>query len=196
MTSRDGNYSLAHKDFDHLWEEGLYNLDRYGAGHCYTYNPPFKSLSGFAGHVFGHLGSKNDASGNPHGYYIYLHDRGQFWQGTEMDRIGQSKPLFLPSNFQWEGSLKIVRRKNLNKLDNPCEDDNDYSFSSCIFKYIATTTGCNLDWYRPTTTKKERRCSTNQEILRYNDELKWTINAPWFQLSRKTGCLPKCQVTK
>ena len=30
------------------------------------------------------------------GYNIYLHDKGQFWPGLEMDRTGLSKQLFVP----------------------------------------------------------------------------------------------------
>jgi hypothetical protein len=30
------------------------------------------------------------------GYNVYLHDKGQFWPGLEMDRTGLSHQLFLP----------------------------------------------------------------------------------------------------
>ena len=32
---------------------------------------------------------------------------GQFWPGLEMGRIGLSDELFLPKNFEWEGSFQV-----------------------------------------------------------------------------------------
>ena len=50
-------YNLASSDFANLWEEGLYNLDLDGSGHCHTYNPVFPSLAGFKGQLFILLGT-------------------------------------------------------------------------------------------------------------------------------------------
>ena len=48
--------NVASSDFDNLWEEGLYDLNKFASGHFHTYNPGFSSLAGFKGQLFILLG--------------------------------------------------------------------------------------------------------------------------------------------
>ena len=52
-------YNPASSGFEKLWEEGLYDLDMYGAGHCFTYNPEYSSLAGYKGELYILLGKLN-----------------------------------------------------------------------------------------------------------------------------------------
>ena len=51
FTEIGDSLNLASSYFANLWDEGLYNLDLDGSGHCHTYNPGFPSLAGFKGHI-------------------------------------------------------------------------------------------------------------------------------------------------
>ena len=36
------------------------------------------------------------------GYDIYLHETGQFWMKSHMEKLGQTKPMFIPANMEKE----------------------------------------------------------------------------------------------
>ena len=103
------------------------------------------------------------------GFNIYLHDRGQFWPGLEMGRIGMSTALYLKKNMEWSGSFIMNQKTLINKESIKCEDDPDYSFQQCVFSWVSQTAGCHLDWlYQPPLNTSTRICSSNQDILRYS----------------------------
>ena len=52
-------YDLAGPGFSPLWQEGLYDLDTWGAGHCHTFNPDTSSYAGFQGQLYTHLGKSS-----------------------------------------------------------------------------------------------------------------------------------------
>ena len=56
LAIKSEEFNLASTAYDKLWEEGLYDLDMYGSGHCHTYNPEFTSLAGFKGQLYVLLG--------------------------------------------------------------------------------------------------------------------------------------------
>ena len=143
-------YNLADNFYSGFWEETLFDMDGWGAGHCHTYNPPRKSSSGMAGQLYFHLGSSQNTFTNDLlvGYNIYLHEAGQFWPGIETERIGQSELLLLETNRQWEGSFTVTHQLHLHRDSSPCEEDPKYSYTTCILNYIAQSAGCHLDWFR------------------------------------------------
>ena len=51
-TEERDSQNVASSDFDNLWEEGLYDLNKFASGHFHTYNPGFSSLAGFKGQLF------------------------------------------------------------------------------------------------------------------------------------------------
>ena len=93
-------------------------------------------------------GRKNQSFTEDHttGFMIYLHERGQFWPGMEMERIGQTKPVFVPTNTEVWGSFSLVKNSNLAKDSLPCEKEPDFSFTLCIKQFVANSAGCHLDW--------------------------------------------------
>ena len=61
MPSAESEYNLA-KDteiFNSVWTDGLYDLQQYEAGFCFTYDPPQKSESGLSNGLYFMLGHKN-----------------------------------------------------------------------------------------------------------------------------------------
>ena len=56
MSPEAAQYNLAGPRFSSLWQEGLYDLDTWGSGHCHTFNPDTSSYAGFQGQLYAHLG--------------------------------------------------------------------------------------------------------------------------------------------
>ena len=81
------NLAMEHK----YWEMGLFDLSSWGSGVCHTYNPPQEVEPGVSGQLYTLLGDSNREKNSVFlGFNIYLHDKGQFWPGLEMGRIGLS----------------------------------------------------------------------------------------------------------
>ena len=187
-------YNLA-DDYHHLlWEEDIYSLEEFGSGYCVTYNPPGLSPAGWKGRLFAFLG-QNKRLRMLDGYKVYVHDKGQFWPGSEMERIGLSEIKILP-NYETEGEFTVVETTNLNRPDAPCSLDVNYSFKSCILQYVQKDAGCSLSWTRNSLNHVKKDCSTVEEILSYASSLKKTTTFGWSSLLEKTGCIPKCTVRK
>ena len=100
------------------------------------------------------------------GFYIFLHEKGQFWPGLDMERIGQSKSIYIPIKTEVWGSFTSVHKTNLYKDSTPCIMDNEYSFTYCMKNYLAATAGCHLDWVETTghTMGKHNPCVTWEEV--------------------------------
>ena len=83
------------------------------------------------------------------GFEIYLHEKDQFWPGMEMEHIGQTKSLYIPTKTEVWGSFTAVRKINIAKKSAPCVKDPGYSYTRCMLTHLATTAGCHLDWVTP-----------------------------------------------
>ena len=53
---------------------------------------------------------------------------GQFWPGLEMGRIGLSDVFFLAKNYEFDGSFVMTQKTLIDKEDNRCSMDPNYSF--------------------------------------------------------------------
>ena len=47
------------------------------------------------------------------GFKFYLHERGQFWRGIEMDSIGQTQAILIPTRSEVWGTFRAVKKTNL-----------------------------------------------------------------------------------
>ena len=178
------------------WEMGLYDLSSWGSGICHTYNPPRDVEPGVSGQLYALLGDREKSFEIARvfmGFNIYLHDKGQFWPGLEMARIGLSKELFLPKNTYFEGSFEIRQKTLINKPNQRCSEDPNYSFQDCIFTWVAKAAGCSLDWFSQAKNNSVP-CTLREDIGRYNDALTAALQARWLKLQSMTGCVPRCTV--
>ena len=142
-TGPNSAFNLASKEFHQVWEANLYDLGSYGAGYCYTYNPPNESMSGTSkglGIFF-----KQISAGIFLSYNMYLHEKGQFWPNTELQPIGQTEKIILEDNMEISGKFSIQYRIKMRKKEDKCERDENYKFTDCVSNYIATTVGCKVD---------------------------------------------------
>ena len=74
MPSRERPEYLASSKFDELWQERIFNLNSYGGGHCFTYNPNEKYLPGRPGNFIARIGKGLDKD-NFCGYNIHIHSK-------------------------------------------------------------------------------------------------------------------------
>ena len=77
-------------------------------------------------------------------FHIYLHGKGQFWPGLEMDQIGQTKVVISTKTELW-GSFTAMQKISLDKETDPCTNEPGYSYTNCMKNHVATRAGCHLD---------------------------------------------------
>ena len=147
------------------------------------------------------------------GFEIYLHEKDQFWPGMEMEHIGQTKSLYIPTKTEVWGSFTAVRKINIAKKSAPCVKDPSYSYTRCMLTHLATTAGCHLDWV--SSAAGQPPCLTWDQVLSYNSALGTVRSAlsssfhttqsnnllissklSWTQMVNVTGCQAKCHYTE
>ena len=125
-------------------------------------------------------------------FYIWVHDinfsfvstnpRGTTTAFWEVD--GNS----MTNHFQ---EIILVKHKKLNLEHRPCEESEDYSFTTCVKESIAESVGCRMPWDK--LSRQNRAICTEREQFRQTDE-----NATAFMINeineveRLTGCLKPC----
>jgi hypothetical protein len=98
------------------------------------------------------------------GYYMYLHEKDQFWPGLEADQVGIAKPILLHVGDELKGSFVLNEKFYLYKPSAPCVSDPFYSYKNCMFAHIARLSGCHLDWVSP-LNEKYSPCTSKEQLL-------------------------------
>ena len=204
---------LSADHYSNFWTENLYLMIS-DIGHCQTYDPSYPSLANHNGQFYALLGwlfyhfllslicvicitgDKAHSRENDQydGYNIYIHDRDQFWTGSEMDILGQTHAMFVPPNTELECSFFKSVKTHLDKPDEPCADDPRYSFTSCIFLFISSSFGCHIDWFDFNMEKQFPPCTDREEMILYKKMMDLVSTASWIELKNLTGCIAKCTV--
>ena len=83
------------------------------------------------------------------GFEIFLHEKGQFWPGLEMEPVGQTKPVYVGAGREVRGSFTAVQRTSLDTAAAPCVAEPGYSLTACMEEHLAARAGCRLDWAEP-----------------------------------------------
>ena len=128
-----------------------------------------------------------------YGYKIFLHERGQFWPGVDMTRLGQTESINLKIQTRMDGNFHLVQRKVLNTPARPCEEAESYSFTRCVLEFVASRVGCHLDWVGTFQPPRNPPCRSLKEIEKYSNLLEEIKDFSWVRLTRETGCYGKCQ---
>ena len=158
------------------------------------------------------LGSANAT--DLRGFYIYVHEKGQFWPGLEMERIGQPNPLYIPVMTELHSSFTVRKKINLATDSTPCVKYSTYSYTSCMKNYVSKTAGCHLDWVDNTTLTNSNQaiCVTLDQVLRYQSiltNIRWNLivvqaskqfttakknfsKLSWTERVQISGCKAKC----
>ena len=141
-----------------------------------------------------------------------------------MGRIGLSDVFFLAKNYEFDGSFVMTQKTLIDKEDNRCQMDPNYSFQVNFVAMLAffdpsvLRTASSPGWRPlldvtwtgsppPRETSPEsapsRRTSPgildliptmSPSLCRYNEALTTALQARWIQLQSMTGCVPRCTV--
>ena len=57
-------------------------------------------------------------------------------------------PAKEPSTMWTVFTLEATRRKNLDRIEDPCNPLPNYNFTDCVIEYKAKNTNCTLPWHR------------------------------------------------
>ena len=126
-----------------------------------------------------------------------MHEKDQFWQGSDMENIGQTKPIDLEINNEIRGTFLLVQSRKINTKEAPCEERREnYSFTKCISNFAARTAGCSLNWVKSNYPGVRPPCKSLPDILLYSEVLSNLSLYSWTELTRTTGCYGKCQYNK
>ena len=90
-----------------------------------------------------------------------------------MERIGQSKSIYIPTKTEVWGTFTAAQIISIDKKSAPCVTDASYSYTRCVKKYVASTAGCHLDWVDQGIALEIyfNRCETPNQVLRYHSVL-------------------------
>ena len=168
----------------------MFDLSNFGAGYCYTYNPPNKTLTDFAHRLFMLLGNREFYGDLLIGFNIYLHEKGQFWPRPDLQAVNGQASLAVPLHTEIEGVFSIKQYEMINKKGN-CVDSIDYSFTNCLFKYVYETIQCRVYWNM--TIQDPLNCHKNLSMQNYVNVLLFLQRSSLRNLTLTTGCLPKCK---
>ena len=114
-------------------------LRSWKGGHCFTYNPKGTHEPIFSNRIglfLGHTDLFNQQNNFIH-FNIYIHEKGQFWPR------GKFYPIKIqPNEYK---VLRFQKKKQASKMkNNNCNDNKEFSFTSCINNYIKNEVGCSL----------------------------------------------------
>ena len=94
-----------------------------------------------------------------------------------MERIGQTKSIYMPTKTEVWGTFTATQKINLATQSAPCVMDPSYSYTKCIFEFVASDAGCHLDWVNLmaennfNTSPDHSFCATKSQVLRYQTTL-------------------------
>ena len=191
-------YNLTSSLYGGDWYEGVYGLENRASQHCHTFNPRNVSLPGPRGQLYAYLGlpSTSLLTDFTRAFDIYLHERNQFWPGNDMERVGQTKNIDLELNNEIWGTFSTSQIKKLNKAEEPCVEQEDYSLTTCLMEFVASSTGCYLDWGQTFRSDISPPCRSLQEIIKAEQVLYTVSRLSWNKLTEKSGCYGKCRYKK
>ena len=103
-----------------------------------------------------------------------------------MDTFGQYGPISITPNKEISGIFTVNKMNSLNKPNEPCEPDEKYSFNACLWSYVTRITNCSIN-----ALSNKFNC-TSEGLLKMYHTLNDIKFATKWNISKNTGCLPKC----
>ena len=113
-----------------------------------------------------------------------------------MENIGQTEHIDLQLNNEVWGSFTLSQIKKLNKVSEPCEEEEEYSFTQCLMEFVVSSTGCYLDWDQTFISTSYPVCTSLQQIIYMEKLLHKLTKLSWTKLTEISGCYGKCQYKK
>ena len=182
-------YNLARHKHGDLWRSFFYDLSSYDNGHCHTYNPPVETPPVFTQRLYfmlANIGQYKD-------YDLFLHERDQFWPRSDMFSFGQSEPVVLPPGTELEVVFKVKEVTMINREEHRCVEDQSYSLTKCLQKYIEEKSNCHINFAKD--KGQERTCSI-ENFKKYHVLLIRMRQNRISHVVQQSGCYPKCKVVR
>ena len=134
-------------------------LSPWESGHCYTYNPSGQQEPVFSNRIGLFLGHKklfNYKTNFFKNFFIYIHEKGQFWPRKEFYPIS-----LLPNEYK---VLRVQKKIQASKKENnKCNGNEKFSLTSCIKNYIGNVVGCSLKLFDGQASFP--KCWTKSQLL-------------------------------
>ena len=197
-TNSSSPYILAKSKFKNLWKSDLYDLNLYSNSYCHTYDPPMASKPDLLSRIYFSV----QMPPNPELTYIashdiFIHQKGQFWPRADMLSFGQPDPVTITSDIK-SGNIDELELffsvKNINRIntnEKPCNEDNDYSLTSCLREYAFQKSKCKINLLAGMNDKKN--ICTKDGFKFYIETLDYLKQEDISNLMKVSGCHPKCK---
>ena len=192
-------YNLAKSKYKNLWKSDLYDLSLYSNSYCHTYDPPMTSKPDLLSRIY----FSTQRPPNPELTYItshdiFIHQKGQFWPRADMLSFGQPDPVTITSEsgnideLELLFSVKDISKISTNKK--PCNEDNEYSLTSCLREYAFRKSKCKIDLLGKVKDKKNI-CNKDGFKL-YIETLDFMKQEDISKVMKVSGCHPKCKTVQ
>ena len=112
-----------------------------------------------------------------------------------MQDLGQSDVIQVKPDTEVVGSFSLREISNLHKTSKPCNSEQNYSFTECLRSYAETESQCALDVSFSNISRNRERCPT-ENLMKLFNILLWIKKVSWQDLTKTTGCIPKCFIRK
>ena len=93
-------------------------------------------------------------------YDVFIHEKGQFWPRSNMFSYGQPNKVTVKDWSEIEIVFSSKVSEKMNTKENPCVEDNSYSFTQCIREFTRNKTNCKF-YVHPSKDKSNVQCSRN-----------------------------------
>ena len=132
-------------------------------------------------------------------YQIFIHDPDFFY----LTRNPKAHPGFFvslsrseeASNLMYIQNMEIVEHRNLNLRKNPCMENPEYSFSSCLKDAVTRIVGCKLPWSSTPDMldgRKVDNCSTLKEFRSHSSFYHKIFSSEQKDVVKLTNCTAPC----
>ena len=88
----------------------------------------------------------------------------------------------------------MIEKISISKSHSPCSDNPNYSFTECVFNYIARSAGCQIHWIYTHMTVKFPECETREQFNDYDRNLAILDSMSGFGIANMTECPIRCRV--
>ena len=123
---------------------------------------------------------------------IYIHDPDYFLLNENPQALPISMLTLAPRSGRVFFSFALTEHRKLDTPNNPCMEDPDYSFTTCVKESLSRKHGCRLPW-DTLSDHKRPECTT---LLQYQVFVQDFLHLMWASMREiftKTGCFKPCK---
>ena len=184
-------WNLAKSKYSDIWTSFFYDLSSWENGLCHTYDPPETSSPDFLDRIYFLIAPIEAWSKD---YDIFIHEKGQFWPRSNMFSYGQPNKVLVRNEMEIEIVFSSKVSEKMKTKENPCIEDNSYSFTQCIQEFTRKKTKCKF-YVHPIENQSSVNCDEGA-FIKYMELLVRIKQSRITDIQEETGCYPKCQIVQ